>query len=74
MNRNEIYEMPFTEYILAVEYAWIAFNMRRQDDIKNQKNKDKNKPFENVDWTGINPVEQALRRKIPDKVFEYVNK
>lgn len=63
---------------MAVNYSWTTFTQRRLDfnlsKLFDAQQKDKKTPFENVDWTSINPIEQELkRRKIPENFLESLN-
>jgi len=69
-------DMSLTQFTGALFYSWITYIQRSDFTLKkmfsDDKTQGKNKIFEDVDWRGINPVEQALRkeRSIPPKVKE----
>lgn len=81
MNREQVREMEIKEYENAVKYCWWAYckrdvNYNLREFFKSNKNPNGDyQPFENVDWSGINPVEQELRKKrrIPPRYKEYLD-
>jgi len=71
--------MGIKEYENAVKYCWYAYckrdvNYNLREFFKSEQ-KNGAQPFESVDWSGINPVEQELRKKrrIPPKFREYLD-
>ena len=81
LNKQQIREMELQEYLNAIEYSWTTYikrdiNYNLYKFFRSEEN-EKSKPFGDIDWTGTNPVEQALRakkREIPKNFLESLNK
>jgi len=77
VNRKEINEMGIDEYLDALQYSCFTYFGRDVMFCLSEflKTQDKQGKGEGIDWTPLNPVEQALRqRKIPDNFLEMISK
>lgn len=74
--------LPIAEYTNALMYCYITYFNRdvafclKEAFGDKDATEGKNKVFGDVDWSGINPVEQELRKKhrIPPKFENYLKR
>ena len=81
MSKAEISKMSVFDYQLAVQYCWETYTERRVLYSHAQLFKETQASGTgggmNVDWSTINPVSKALKkkkRKIPKTFLESINK
>lgn len=80
MSKQDILEMNVLDYEMAVQYCWETYTERRvlyshAQLFKEQSGQGSGQGF-NIDFSGINPVLKALKkkRKPPKKFLESLRK